>query len=75
VEHYSSVFGPDPEAFRPERWLDSDKDKLDMMNRHWMPVSSALPDYSDQAANNTLSLVWVLEPALGATSLCWKCLS
>ncbi|KAM0547574.1 hypothetical protein ACHAPJ_010318 [Fusarium lateritium] len=37
VEHHSSVFGPDPEAFRPERWLDSDKDKLDMMNRHWMP--------------------------------------
>ncbi|KLO81028.1 Uncharacterized protein LW93_9276 [Fusarium fujikuroi] len=37
VEHYSAVFGPDPEAFRPERWLDSDKDKLDMMNRHWMP--------------------------------------
>ncbi|KAF5668798.1 cytochrome P450 monooxygenase [Fusarium denticulatum] len=37
VEHYSSVFGPDPEAFRPERWLDSDKARLDMMNRHWIP--------------------------------------
>ncbi|KAF5672008.1 cytochrome P450 monooxygenase [Fusarium heterosporum] len=37
VEHYSSVFSPDPEVFRPERWLDSDNTRLDMMNRHWMP--------------------------------------
>lgn len=39
VEHHSSIFGPDPDAFRPERWLDSSRDRLDAMNRHWMPVS------------------------------------
>ncbi|KAK2684150.1 Cytochrome P450, E-class, group I [Fusarium oxysporum f. sp. vasinfectum] len=37
VEHYSSAFGPDPDAFRPERWLDSDKSRLEVMNSHWMP--------------------------------------
>ncbi|KAH7208378.1 cytochrome P450 [Fusarium oxysporum] len=29
VEHYSSAFGPDPDAFRPERWLESDKSRLE----------------------------------------------
>ncbi|KAH6950319.1 cytochrome P450 [Ilyonectria sp. MPI-CAGE-AT-0026] len=38
VEHASlTIFGPDPEVFRPERWLESDKQKLDAMNRHWVP--------------------------------------
>ncbi|KAF4986398.1 hypothetical protein FDECE_15971 [Fusarium decemcellulare] len=38
VEHANPViFGPDPEVFRPERWIESDKQKLDAMNRHWMP--------------------------------------
>ncbi|KAI9783035.1 MAG: hypothetical protein M1816_001612 [Peltula sp. TS41687] len=29
----NEVFGPDPEVFRPERWLDSDPDKLQDMER------------------------------------------
>ncbi|KAM6518593.1 hypothetical protein FSOLCH5_007356 [Fusarium solani] len=38
VEHVNStIFGPDPDVFRPERWLEGDKQKLDAMNRHWMP--------------------------------------
>ncbi|KAH6997368.1 cytochrome P450 [Ilyonectria destructans] len=38
VEHANpSTFGPDPEVFRPERWLDSDQEKVNQMNRHWMP--------------------------------------
>ncbi|KAH7129731.1 cytochrome P450 [Dactylonectria estremocensis] len=38
VEHVNpSVFGPDPTVFRPERWFENDKQKLDMMNRHWIP--------------------------------------
>ncbi|KAH7141120.1 cytochrome P450 [Dactylonectria macrodidyma] len=38
VEHANpDIFGPDSEVFRPERWIESDKEKLDVMNRHWMP--------------------------------------
>ncbi|KAH6955609.1 cytochrome P450 [Ilyonectria sp. MPI-CAGE-AT-0026] len=38
VEHANlTIFGPDPEVFRPERWFESDKQKLDAMNRHWIP--------------------------------------
>lgn len=34
----TSVFGPDANEFRPERWLSSDKEKLSVMERSWMPV-------------------------------------
>ncbi|KAI1085585.1 cytochrome P450 [Whalleya microplaca] len=38
VAHRSPLaFGPDPEAFRPERWLDADPEKLALMNRYWIP--------------------------------------
>lgn len=38
VFHYSkTIFGPDAAAFRPERWLKADKEKLAEMNRYWMP--------------------------------------
>jgi cytochrome P450 len=37
ISHYDSeVFGPDVAEFRPERWLDSDKEKLMEMNRHFL---------------------------------------
>ena len=43
VEHVNStIFGPDADVFRPERWLEGDKQKLDAMNRHWIPVSNHL---------------------------------
>lgn len=33
----TSIFGDDAALFRPERWLDSDKEKLEVMHRFWMP--------------------------------------
>ena len=40
VAHYSDAFSPDPDVFRPERWLESDKEKLIEMNHAHMPVST-----------------------------------
>ncbi|WAO90086.1 Hypothetical protein NCS54_00749700 [Fusarium falciforme] len=34
------VFGEDVEAFRPERWLDSDKQRLSAMESCWMPFGA-----------------------------------
>ena len=33
----TSIFGEDAASFRPERWLESDKETLAYMQRHWMP--------------------------------------
>lgn len=27
----------DPRTFKPDRWLDADKDKLELMNRNFIP--------------------------------------
>ena len=32
-----AIFGEDAASFRPERWLESDKETLSYMQRHWMP--------------------------------------
>lgn len=33
----TAIFGKDAAEFRPERWVDSDKEALSYMQRHWMP--------------------------------------
>ena len=38
-----AVFGDDADAFSPERWLDSNAEKLAVMNRYWGPVSKPPP--------------------------------
>ena len=39
VHHYNkSIFGPDADIFRPERWIDGDATKISMMNDNWLPV-------------------------------------
>ncbi|KAI1209584.1 cytochrome P450 [Annulohypoxylon truncatum] len=38
IEHRNPrVFGEDADAFKPERWLSDDAEKISFMNRHWMP--------------------------------------
>ncbi|KIX01188.1 uncharacterized protein Z518_08913 [Rhinocladiella mackenziei CBS 650.93] len=37
VAHRSSAFDPDPDIFRPERWLEADKKQLAKMNASYMP--------------------------------------
>ncbi|KAL2174611.1 cytochrome P450 [Thermothelomyces heterothallicus CBS 202.75] len=40
VEHSNKeIFGDDADVFNPDRWLHGDKEKIRVMNRHWMPVS------------------------------------
>lgn len=34
------VFGPDADAFRPERWLDQEKKKFSLMESYWLPFGS-----------------------------------
>ncbi len=33
----TAIFGEDAASFRPERWLESDKETLSYMQRYWMP--------------------------------------
>ena len=33
----TTIFGEDAATFRPERWLESDKETLSYMQRYWMP--------------------------------------
>ena len=33
----TSIFGEDAATFRPERWLDAEKESLTLMQRYWMP--------------------------------------
>lgn len=33
----TSIFGYDATVFRPERWLDSDEERLAIMHRYWIP--------------------------------------
>ena len=36
----NSVFGPDADTFRPERWQTTDKDQLQAMREAWIPFGS-----------------------------------
>ncbi|PLB52502.1 cytochrome protein [Aspergillus steynii IBT 23096] len=41
VIHYNEeVFGPDAAEFKPERWLENDKDKLSFMEQNFIPFGS-----------------------------------
>lgn len=38
--HNEQVFAPDPDTFRPERWIDLDEEKIAQMDRYYIPVRS-----------------------------------
>lgn len=41
VAHYDeAVFGNDAHEFRPERWLEADKDELRALNAAWVPFGA-----------------------------------
>lgn len=42
--HNKSDFGGDAATFRPERWIESDDEKVKLMDRHLMTVSVVLSD-------------------------------
>ncbi|KAH7024061.1 putative cytochrome P450 oxidoreductase [Ilyonectria destructans] len=37
IHHNMEIFGPDPKAFRPERWLDKPKEELSRMESCFLP--------------------------------------
>lgn len=41
LHHDKSIFGDDAATFRPERWIESDEEKIKLMDRHLMTVSGA----------------------------------
>ena len=82
VAHYSeTVFGPDAAVFRPERWLDSDSERLRSMENYNFPVSPPLlvEPYDSFLSSNLMntyfwscSLVLDLETVLEKISRSWK---
>lgn len=39
IHQDQSVFGKDAEDFRPERWLDTDQEKVKLMDKSFLAVS------------------------------------
>lgn len=38
IHHDKSIFGEDAALFRPERWTESDEERVKLMDRHLMTV-------------------------------------
>lgn len=43
----AEVFAPDPDAFRPERWLEANSKELEHMDRYYIPVRQPLQSISE----------------------------
>jgi hypothetical protein len=72
IHHDKSIFGEDAASFRPERWIESDEEKIKLMDRHLMTVSAALLSLYRNCSDSNTSSAMVLERVLGKTSLLWK---
>lgn len=75
LHHDKSIFGDDAANFRPERWIESDEEKVKLMDRHLMTVSAGLPNLYKSCANGSDSLATDPEHALGKTFLSWRWVS
>lgn len=42
IHHDTNIFGEDAAEFRPERWTESAEDRVKVMDRHLMTVSSCI---------------------------------
>lgn len=82
VNKAPSVFGKDADAFRPERWLEADKEELKLMDRAFFTVSSPLvfPYQLSVVAGGTICSLMARFGSLGTapvlaseeTSLAWR---
>lgn len=70
INRNKEVFGDDVEEFRPERWLEADPERLKLMERTYMTVSSLAHRVALVFVNLTYSLSFhtAHEDALGSTS-------
>lgn len=42
--HYNpAIYGPDPEKFNPHRWLDTDRERVKLMDRNSLSVCTISP--------------------------------
>jgi cytochrome P450 len=75
--HYNrSVFGPDADQFRPERWLEAEKEggeRLREMDNYYLPVSCMTGSDSAIPANKDSSLAWDPAHAWVDTFRSWRC--
>jgi cytochrome P450 len=60
VHHDKSVYGQDADDFRPERWLEADKEALKIMERTFFPVSSI--SFGSRASSSLYGLTMTTKP-------------
>ena len=51
ISHNEDIYGPDTDAFRPERWLDASEEGLKAMERYSLTVSSPTCPYFPQTSS------------------------
>lgn len=64
VHQDKTVFGEDADQFRPERWIESDEEKMKAMNRAFLSVSSPHPKPPNPTGPRTFRVVLKLTEKL-----------
>lgn len=59
LHHDKSIFGDDAAIFRPERWIESDVEKIKLMDRHLMTVSITLHCYAGSVLMKIIVWLWI----------------